>query len=142
MKEHFKGKFVKAWEFADSMVSRVSSGGGKVSEEIKDIRSLSCHGSEELNLPPCPDRMPSKKHQGSFFCGACNCGDFAHTQLTNLDENHYSKLDYPRVRCPRHMPGFNDYIPMTMSVNDSRKGLIEETFGVDYLSRLNEEKKQ
>lgn len=134
-----KNKFTKAWELADSLFSRGLTG-CKIPEEIRDIREISCHGSEELNLPPCTDRNESKKYQGSFFCGACNCGDFTHTQLTNLNETHYSKLDYPRVRCPRKMPGFSNYVPLTISENDMRKGLIEQTFGVDYLKSLNEEK--
>lgn len=34
------------------------------------------------------------------------------------------------------MPGFTNYVPLTISENDMRKKLIEETFGVEYLSSL------
>jgi hypothetical protein len=34
------------------------------------------------------------------------------------------------------MPGFSNYVPLTISENDMRKKLIEETFGVEYLSEL------
>jgi hypothetical protein len=134
-----KNKFRKYWEFADSMISRGLTG-AVVSDDIREVREISCHGSEELGLEPCKDRMESKKYANSYFCGACNCGDFSHTLLNNIDEKHYSKLDYPRVRCPRQMPGFTNYVPLAIMENDMRKRLIEETFGVQYLSSLNEEK--
>lgn len=134
MKNYFSRKFTKAWQFADSHVSRLS--GGNVSEEVKDIREISCHGSEDLSIPPCDGREPSDKFANSYVCGKCGCGDFSHTQLTNLSKDHYSKLDYPRVFCPKNMPGFSNYVPLTISENDMRKKLLEETFGVDYLSNL------
>lgn len=134
-----KDKFKKYWEFADSMISRGLTG-AVVSNDIREVREISCHGSEELGLEPCKDRMESKKYPNSYFCGACNCGDFSHTLLNNINEKHYSKLDYPRVRCPRQMPGFTNYVPLGIMENDMRKRLIEETFGVQYLSDLNEEK--
>lgn len=137
MKNYFSNRFTKAWQLADSLMSRGVKN-ERVSEEIHDIRSISCHGSEELNIQPCSERRESKKFAGSYFCGACNCGDFGHTQIQNLNENHYSKLDYPRVRCPKNMPGFTNYVPLTISENDMRKKLIEETFGVEYLLTLNE----
>jgi hypothetical protein len=40
------------------------------------------------------------------------------------------------------MPGFSNYIPLTISENNMRKKLIEDTFGVDYLSQLLVEKKE
>lgn len=134
MKNYFSRKFTKAWQFADSHVSRLS--GGNVPEEVKDIREISCHGSEDLNIPPCDGRESSTKFVDSYVCGKCGCGDFSHTQLTNLSKDHYSKLDYPRVFCPKNMPGFSNYVPLTISENDMRKKLLEETFGVDYLSNL------
>jgi hypothetical protein len=142
MKNYFlRSRFAKAWQVADSLASR-GLVGAKVSEEIRDMRDISCHGSETLGLASCESRLESKKHPNSFICEACNCGDFSHTQLTNLDENHYSKLDYPRVHCPKNMPGFSNYIPLTISENNMRKKLIEDTFGVDYLSQLLVEKKE
>lgn len=138
---YLRNKYTKAWQFADSLISR-GLGNNKVSEEIRDIRDISCHGSEELSIQPCEHRLTSKKYKDSFICEACNCGDFSHTQLSNLDENHYSKLDYPRVHCPMKMPGFSNYVPLTISENNKRKQLMEESFGVDYLSHLLEEKKE
>lgn len=142
MKHYFlRNRFTKAWQLADSLVSRGLQG-SKVSEEIRDMRDISCHGSEELGLQPCEHRIESKKYKDSFICEACNCGDFSHTQLKNLDENHYSKLDYPRVHCPKNMPGFSNYIPLTISENNIRKRLMEDTFGVEYLSELLKEKEK
>lgn len=136
MKNYFRrNRFTKAWHLADSLLSR-GFNNERVSDEIKDIREISCHGSEELGVSPCSERLESKKFANSFYCGACNCGDFGHTQIKNLNEDHYSKLDYPRVVCPKNMPGFTNYVPLTISENDMRKKLIEETFGVDYLSQL------
>ena len=137
MKNYFlRNRFTKAWQYADSLTSR-GFANAKVSEDIRDIRSISCHGSEEAKIIPCEHRIPSNKYPKSTYCEACNCGDFMTTQLNNLDENHYSKLDYPRVICPKSMPGFTNYTPLTISENNPRKKLIEETFGVDYLSQLN-----
>lgn len=136
MKNYFlRSRFAKAWHLADSLVSR-GLAGATVSEEIKDIREISCHGSSEIGITPCESREPSKKYPTSFICSACNCGDFGHTQLSNVDSDHYSKLDYPRVHCPKNMPGFSNYEPTTISENNERKKLMENTFGVDYLSRL------
>jgi len=140
MKNHFfRNKFIKAWQFADAQWSR-GIRNEKVAEETRDIRDISCHGSEELNIPPCEERRNSEKFNDSYYCGACNCGDFSMTQLKNLDESHYSKLDYPRVSCNKEMPGFSNYVPLTISENNMRKKLIEETFGVEYLSQLLEKK--
>lgn len=135
MKNYFSKRFGKAWQLADSLLSR-GLNNERVREEIKDIREISCHGSEELGITPCEAREESKKFPGSHICGACNCGDFGHTQITNLSEDHYSKLDYPRVVCPKRMPGFMNFIPLTISENNMRKKLIEETFGVEYLVEL------
>lgn len=140
MKDYFlRNKLAKAWQFADAMRSR-GIDNQKVSDEIKDIREISCHGSEELGLTACSERLNSRKYKDSHYCGACNCGDFWHTQINNLQENHYSKLDYPRVFCPKQMPGFSNYVPLTISENNMRKQLIEQTFGVEYLVGLNQPK--
>lgn len=127
--------FEKAKTFMDSMASRGFKN-AKIHKEVKDVREISCHGLETAGIDPCPSRMESKKYRGSFYCGACNCGDFQHTQLKNLNESHYSKLDYPRVQCPLHMPGFTNYIQSTEDEKNDRKGLIEMTFGVSYLVDL------
>ncbi len=130
-------KIKKIGEFTESMVSR-GLWDARAPEHVTEIREISCHGSEELNIEPCPERTESTRHKDSFICGACGCGDFPHTQLTNITEKHYSKLQYPRVNCPRNMPGFTNYIPLTISENNTRKGLIEGIFGVEYLSKLND----
>jgi hypothetical protein len=139
MENYFGRKFTSAWQFADAQLSRGFKN-AKISEEIRDIRDICCHGSEELNIPPCESRQESKFYAKSFVCGECGCGDYTHTQLTNLTENHYSKLDYPRIICPKQMPGFTNYVSLTISENNMRKKLIEETFGVEYLSQLLEKK--
>jgi len=139
MHKYIRNRFTKAWQFADAHLSR-GIGNAKIPEEVKDIREISCHGSEELNLPPCEGRGESKKFKDSYVCEACGCGDFSHTQLKNLSESHYSKLDYPRIFCPKQMPGFSNYVPLTILENDMRKKLIEETFGVEYLKQLHDRK--
>jgi hypothetical protein len=138
--KYLRNGFSKAWQVADAFASRGFMG-HKVSEEARDIRDISCHGSEELGIPPCEARMDSEKYANSYYCGECNCGDFSHTQLVNLDENHYSKQDYPRAYCPRSMPGFSNFVPLNISEKDMRKHLIQEAFGVDYLNELNGEQK-
>jgi hypothetical protein len=137
---YLKGIFQKAWQVADAYASRGFLG-TRVEKEIREIRDISCHGSEELNIPPCPARRISDKFQKSYICDDCNCGDFRDTQLMNLNEKHYSKLDYPRAYCPREMPGFSNYVPLKIYGEDMRKHLIEETFGVDYLSDAEEDEK-
>lgn len=128
-------KLKRIKEFTDSMISR-GLWDAKASEDVIDLRDISCHGSEELNIPPCPERMESKKFANSSYCGACSCGDYSHTQLNKISDAHYSKLEYPRVNCPRKMPGFTNYVPLTISENNDRKGLMEGIFGVEYMSNI------
>jgi hypothetical protein len=122
----------KAKSFAESMVSRGLSN-KKCSQETKDLRSLSCHG--DGNLPPCSSRRVSEKYEGSFYCGACGCGDKSGTQLVNITVNgDYCKLDYPKVSCPLHMPGFTDYSPSDEDkTENSRKKDIENRYGIEYI---------
>lgn len=136
-----QGIFQKAWQVADAYASRGFMG-TRVSKDIREIRDISCHGSDELGLPPCQDRVESMKYGKSYICNACGCGDFSDTQLMNLNEKHYSKLDYPRAYCPREMPGFVNYVPLTISGEDMRKHLIQETFGVDYLTDILKEEEK
>jgi len=136
MKNYFRRRYTKAWQLAVASISR-GLVDRKAGSELKDMREISCHGSEELNLPPCDGRMQSTKFKDSFICGPCECGDFEHTQLKNLSDEHYCKLDYPRVFCPKQMPGFSNFTPLTISENDMRKKLIQDTFGVEYLVELN-----
>lgn len=128
--------FQKAKSFGRSVVSRGLTN-KKAEEETKNLRVLSCHGSEELGLMPCSERKNSTKFDGSFYCGACGCGDKQGTQLINLtikEKEQYSKLDYPRVSCPLKMPGFGTYIPSEKGVSENpRKIIIEDKFGIDYI---------
>lgn len=130
--------FQKAASFGKSMVSRGISN-KRANAETKSLRSLSCHGSEELGLAPCSERKDSEKFPGSHYCGACGCGDKSGTQLTNLSingENEYTKLDYPTVSCPLKMPGFSTYIPFQEGVSENqRKKIIEDNFGIDYIKQ-------
>ena len=126
----------KAKTFADAMISK-GLDNKKASEETKHLRLLSCHGDSSIGLSPCSERMVSKKYEGSFYCGACGCGDKGRTQLVNLTmngETTYSKLDIPKVACPLKMPGFTDYIPSQEGVSENnRKKEIENRYGVEYI---------
>lgn len=128
----------KAKSFGESVVSRGLTN-KKAPEETKNLRVLSCHGSEELGLPPCADRKDSRKFENSFYCGACGCGDKKMTQLVTLVINgkeQYSKLDFPKVSCPLKMPGFSTYIPSEEGVSEnSRKKTIEDKYGVEYIKK-------
>lgn len=128
----------KAASYADSIISKGLSK-KECSAETKNLRVLSCHGDGTENLPPCSERKNSDKFPGSFYCGACGCGDKKGTQLMNITingEKQYSKLDYPRVSCPLKMPGFTDYQKSQSGVsNNSRKKEIENRHGVEYISQ-------
>lgn len=128
-------KLKKIKEFTDSMISR-GLWDAKAHEDIIDLRDISCHGSEDLAIPACAERVESKKFANSFYCGACSCGDYSHTQLSKISDTHYSKLEYPRVNCPKKMPGFTNYVPLTISENNTAKGLMEGIFGVEYLTEI------
>ena len=128
----------KAKTFAQSMASKGFSG-TKSDKPEKDLRILSCHGSEGRKLPPCSERLNSEKFPGSFYCGACGCGDKEMTQLMNrtLEDGSetYSKLDFPKVHCPLKMPGFTNYVASEQGVSENRrKQFIELTFGRDYVA--------
>ena len=126
----------KAKSFASSVASRGLSN-NKSSQETKQLRMLSCHGDNTEALPPCGSRRNSSKYEGSFYCGACGCGDKKGTQLVNLTvngEEQYCKLDYPKVSCPLKMPGFTDYVPDSEQSHNSRKKEIENRHGVVYIT--------
>lgn len=125
----------KANTFAKSYISK-GLNNKKAAETVKSLRVLSCHGGS--GLEPCPHRKNSEKHPGSFFCGACGCGDKPNTQLINIKndkgEEQYSKLDFPKIYCPMKMPGFSDYIPSeNEEQKNSRKMMIEASYGVEYV---------
>lgn len=126
----------KAASLARAVVSR-GINNNKASEETIRLRTISCHG--DSNLAPCSERRNSDKFPGSFYCGACGCGDKKMTQLINIGmngKNEYSKLDYPKVSCPFKMPGFTDYIPSQDGVSENnRKKDIECRFGIEYITQ-------
>lgn len=126
----------KASSFAKSMASRGLKN-NRASERTIALRVLSCHGNNEL--PPCPYRKDSEKFKGSYYCGACGCGDKQITQLTYIEVKgkmtDYNKLDYPKVTCPLKMPGFTDYKTSQEDppTSNSRKQFIEFREGIDYI---------
>jgi len=96
--------------FATALTSR-GFNNEKVSKATKQLRVLSCFGNRADGgvLPPC-EHLKQSSTPGKHFCGGCGCGDRAGTWLVaNGDE--YSKLDYPKLNCPLHMPGFTNYTP-------------------------------
>ena len=124
----------KAATLAKAVVSR-GLNNNKASNEAIILRRLSCHGDETLS--PCSERRNSIKFPGSYYCGACGCGDKKMTQLVNLSINgkkEYCKLDYPTVSCPFKMPGFSDYVASEDGVSDNnRKKEIETRFEIGYI---------
>lgn len=126
----------KASNFAQSMISKGLKG-NKADLAVTDLRNMSCNGDPARKLPPCSERQDSVNFPGSFFCGACGCGDKEMTllkprQLKN-GENSYYKLEFPKVHCPLRMPGFTNYTPSENGVSENpRKKFVELTFGLEY----------
>jgi len=130
----------KAVSFGKAVASRGVSN-KKASEETIKLRRMSCHGDDNIKLPPCSERKDSVKYPGSYYCGACGCGDKAHTQLINVKDaegnEKYSKLDYPKVTCPLKMPGFTNYQQTEEGVSENpRKMFIEMTIGTNHIKDL------
>jgi hypothetical protein len=128
-------------EKAAALASSVASRGlknKKAELEVKNLRRMSCHGDE--TLAPCSQRKQSENYEGSFFCGACGCGDKQGTQLTDMTINgkeNYGKLDYPKVWCPLNMPGFQPYkstVEDPPEMQNNRKKEIENRFGIEYIT--------
>jgi len=113
--------------FASAMISRGFS--DNVTDlDTKRLRVASCFGTESVggNIGKCP-ALNNSATEGKHFCGACGCGDKEGTWLI-AESQKYSKLDYPKLSCPLNMPGFSNYIPVTIEKttdNDSRKKMIE-----------------
>ena len=117
----------QAKSFASSMASR-GFANNKADIATKKLRVVSCFGNESVggNIPKCNHLMDSST-EGKFFCGACGCGDKLGTWLMS-DGEKYSKLDYPKLSCPLTMPGFTNYVPVSIEGkvhHDPRKSLIE-----------------
>lgn len=130
--------FAKAKTYAEAVLSKGFSK-KECSGETKVLRLFSCHGDNTDLLPPCSERKQSAKYEGSYYCGACGCGDKKGTQLINMTingESQYSKLDYPKVSCPFKMPGFTDYVPSEEGVSEnSRKKELEKRYGIEYITQ-------
>lgn len=129
----------KAVSFGKAVASRGITN-KKASDKAIELRRLSCHGNPDIKLPPCSERKDSVKFPRSFYCGACGCGDKAHTQLINMKDDKgvekYCKLDYPMVTCPLKMPGFSNYKETEEGVSENpRKMFIEMTIGVSEIKQ-------
>lgn len=116
----------ESWELASrfvaSAVSRglvataLDSGGEAAMPAVRSLRILSCHGDDKQ--APCTAR--SYDPSGKFhFCNECGCGPRetarldslgSHAQKPLFKEEDYIKLDYPRLECPRRMPGFSNSV--------------------------------
>ena len=114
LKEEIKetSSISKKIEMAQSFISAIASRGAsnnKVNVPLKQLRVLSCFGNKDKGgqLPPC-EFLRKSSTEGKFFCGGCGCGDKPLTWLMGEGEE-YSKLDYPKLNCPLHMPGFTNY---------------------------------
>ena len=109
--------------FAASLASR-GIGNKKTDLETKQLRVVSCFGIEN-HIKPCPFLQVSTTEGNKHYCGRCGCGDKNHTWLIKNSEE-YSKLDYPVLNCPIHMPGFSNYDPnFTIPEIKERKEQIE-----------------
>tara|TARA_R100001015_G_C4629560_1_gene190510 strand:+ start:56 stop:571 length:516 start_codon:yes stop_codon:yes gene_type:complete len=117
--------------FAMALASR-GLNSKKINTATKQLRVLSCFGNKDSGgiLPPC-DHLRNSETEGKHFCGACGCGDREQTWLIS-ESDKYSKLDYPKVACPLHMPGFTNYTTSQPDESESpitRKYYIEQ---IDY----------
>ena len=131
------GFLKKAATFTQSVTSR-GLNNRKAEPATIHLRQLSCHGDDSKKFPPCSERKNSEKFPGSFYCGACGCGDKELTQLSSRkldnDENSYFKLEFPKVHCPLMMPGFTNYVPTQAGVSENaRKKYIEFTNDIEYI---------
>jgi hypothetical protein len=104
------GFFVRLKSFAQSKASRLA---GRVKREKFDQRVQSCHGD------PCGARAYSQV--GTYhYCDLCGCGDreSAAVSLRGSAPDHprvdydgpYTKLHYPKLRCPLGRPGFSNAV--------------------------------
>lgn len=110
----------KIMMFAMAIASR-GFANNKIDIETKKLRYISCYGLNDIK--PC-QYLAKSQNSEHHYCGACNCGDHAHTWLTR-EEGVYSKLDYPSLNCPLSMPGFSNYDPNSPKQSLERKKQIE-----------------
>ena len=112
--------FTQIMSFAMSVASRGLA--DKVIDlPTKKLRYISCFGLDDIS--PCQNLQKSSKSD-YHYCSACKCGDHSHTWLQKTD-GEYSKLDYPFLKCPLSMPGFNNYDPNNPKESLERKKQIE-----------------
>ena len=121
--DKLKNPLTMMQSFAMSLASRGLTN-KKADIPTKQLRTLSCFGDESIggSLPPC-EGLGKSETGGRFYCTECGCGDREGTWLNSTNEN-YSKLDYPKLHCPRKMPGFSNYL-MSETKDNSRKYIIE-----------------
>lgn len=123
--------FKKMMMFAMSLASR-GLDSKKIDEKTKQLRVLSCFGHGDI--PSC-SYLKKSSFGEKHYCGKCGCGDSQRTWLLK-DSTEYSKLDYPVLHCPLHMPGFSNYDPNFYdSKNRERKEKIEN-FDPDQLKYI------
>jgi hypothetical protein len=99
--------FIKKMVSLSMAIASRGLSNNKVDLITKKLRVLSCFGHGEI--PPCQNLKKSKTSD-FYYCGSCGCGDSSGTWLLKK-EGEYSKLDYPKLNCPIHMPGFSNYDP-------------------------------
>jgi len=101
------GILQKAKNMAASYISKGFSG-KRAEPEVIEVRTMSCHGLDDIGLAPCEFRGNSET-EGRYMCLECGCGDREATWLNKLSEDEYSKLEFPNVMCPLNMPGFTNH---------------------------------
>lgn len=105
------GIFAKAKNMAKSYASK-GLNGKRADDEVVEIRSMSCHGLQDIGLAPCEFRGTSEENEGRQYCLECGCGDRKATWLNEKEAGDYTKLHFPAVVCPLNMPGFSNYTPV------------------------------
>ena len=95
----------------------------KIDVPTKQLRVVSCFGNNN-DIGPC-QHLKKSKNSEYHFCNGCGCGDKNNTWLLKKP-GEYSKLDYPVLNCPLHMPGFTNYDPNSViKQNIERRQKIE-----------------
>ena len=79
IKNMMKKGLSRIQSFALSMASRGLKN-KKVDIPVKKLRVLSCFGDKN-NIGPCK-HLHASSTEGKFYCGGCNCGDYAPRYLT------------------------------------------------------------
>lgn len=101
---HFQKGTLK--DFLKSMWSRLFD--RPIDPEMLALRRKSCFNQ------PCPS-LSIARDGVRHYCGACGCGEKEIAMLDDpMGEGRYTKLEYPKLMCPRRRPGFSN---ATLSVN-------------------------